>query len=144
MIIRPATEGDIPALKRLLKEMHAEVGIGKFDEERFSNTIQSVCTNSIAIVAEIDGELVGSIGISVDKWWYSNDSFLADVWTFVHPSARNTRAAALMISEARAMAKRLNAPLVLGIFNRVEIERKAKFYARQGLTPMGAWFMQEA
>ncbi|QCG94968.1 GNAT family N-acetyltransferase [Azospirillum sp. TSA2s] len=142
--IRDATDVDLPALIGLLRVMHAEVGIGRLDEPKAVGMISHVLTSGAVFVAELDGAIVGSVGLTADSWWYSQDRFLTDVWTFVHPDARKTRAAALLIGEARAMAKRLGAPLVLGLFNRVEIDRKAQFYQRLGLEPVGVWFFQEA
>lgn len=142
--IRAAPAADMPALQDLLRAMHAEVGIGRLDEAKAAGMIHHVLTNGAVFVADLDGVIVGSIGLTADSWWYSQDRFLTDVWTFVHPDARKTRAAALLIGEARGMAKRIGAPLVLGLFNRVEIDRKAQFYQRLGLEPVGVWFFQEA
>lgn len=142
--IRDAVEGDIQPLFDMLCDMHAEIGIGTLDREKALGAIWRTLTEGAVLVADLDGEMVGSIGLTVDSWWYSKDKFLIDVWTFVHPKARKTRAATLLIGEARAKAKRLSAPLVLGLFNRVQIDRKAHFYQRLGLEPVGVWFLQEA
>jgi GNAT superfamily N-acetyltransferase len=78
------------------------------------NGVVNVVESGRAVVATINGEIVGSIGVSLEKWWYAKDAyFLGDRWFFIYPVLRQRGVGALLLAEAHAMAVKDRIDLVL-------------------------------
>lgn len=64
-----------------------------------------VVNEEVAVMAIVDGRLVGSIGLISQDWWYNpNESFLTERWHFVLPRFQNTIVNAELLSEAQRLA----------------------------------------
>ena len=123
--------------------MHAENGLGALNMEKALGVITDVFRNGIVLVAEDDGKPIGTVGAKINSWWYSDDEYVSDYWTFVVPVARKTTAAIRLISALRETAKAMKLPLVTGPVTPIEPEEKCRFYRRLGLRPIGGLFMED-
>ena len=90
-----------------------------------------------------DGEIAGSLSLSVDELWWTDREFLRDGWFYVRPEKRGTTAACCLLDEAEKYAKELRLPLVVNVFHSGDPERAAKFLTRMGFTALGGTFIQE-
>jgi len=142
MDFRPATPDDMDALKELLREMHAENGLAPVNEEKAIATIEKVISDGMAILAERDGVLVGSVGLFPTKFWYSDTVYLADFWTYVRKDQRVTKTAMDLLRFVRVFAKETGLPIITGPVTPVDLERKTVFYRRAGFEPIGALFAE--
>ena len=142
IVVRRATENDGDSIVRLLEAMHAENGLGAVNRQKALAVIADVLSNGIALIAEDNGHPVGTVGAKVASWWYSDDEYVGDYWTFVVPEARKTSAAIRLISALRQTAKAMKLPLVTGPVTPIEPEEKCRFYRRLGLRPIGGLFME--
>ncbi len=142
--IRRATKDDFEGLSDLLCGLfHAEhmagpVGFPLNLAKAWAHILR-VLEKGVVIVAVRDGEIVGSIGLIEEEPWWSADKMTADAWFYVAPSARSSRAARELLKAADAERK---APLIIGVFNAADLERKDFFFRRQGFAPLGAWYVK--
>ncbi len=66
-----------------------------------------------ALMAEINGELVGSLGIICPDWWYGNGRFFTDRWLFVFDALHNAGVGTALIAEAAAIATAADLDLII-------------------------------
>jgi GNAT superfamily N-acetyltransferase len=66
-----------------------------------------------AIVAEIDGELVGTIGVTLMDDWYSDRQFMTNRWFFVFPTLANSGVGGALMAEAHAMSNQIGFDLAI-------------------------------
>jgi GNAT superfamily N-acetyltransferase len=76
-------------------------------------------------------EVEAVIGLRLDKFWFSDQWFLCDVFTFVHPEHRRSTRAKCLLAFAKNCAKKMNIPLLMGIMSNIRTEAKARLYERQ-------------
>jgi hypothetical protein len=103
-----STDDDVIAIHRFLlvvalPAMHAPVDpIGSLHE------IIRVTKFEAAIMAILDGKLVGTLGVIKPRWWYSfqdeRGDFLTDRWHFVLPQYWHTAVDKALIEEAHQIA----------------------------------------
>ena len=96
-----------------------------------------------AWVAEDDGEIVGSIGLQANAPWYAEMQYVSDLWTYVTPEYREHGVAGRLIEIAKDYAAEMEMPLMMGIFNDVDVERKIKFFEKMGFRMVGAQFLMD-
>jgi N-acetylglutamate synthase-like GNAT family acetyltransferase len=144
--IREATQDDVPALMDLLRLMHDENGMAPIDVAKVLNHVLHVLRDGRVLVAEIDGRIVGSLGLELKSWWYSQASFIGDHWFFVSPNHRTSSAAIDLVNAARRLSKRAAVPLLLGVLTPADTERKNLFFRRKfpTLKPVGELFIEGA
>lgn len=138
-IIRAAVSADIPGVFRLLQEMHRELPMMSVDDPKALAFIEHLLETGFILVAEADGKIVGSIGIGPQQWWFSDDWFLADYWTFVSKDSRRSQIAPEMLTRIKEFADKAGMPLMMGIFSLEQVKRKNKLY-RKHFKPMGEVF----
>ena len=138
---RLAVKTDVPVIFSLLEGMH-----GEFDEmlppinpEKLYRAIEE-SVNVCVIIAENKGKIVGSIGLYVMEWWFSDSKSLADNWTYVAPGSRRSKAATLMVRKAKEFSDRAGVPLMMGVFSPIQTDKKNTFYRRH-FKPMGEMFV---
>jgi hypothetical protein len=70
--------------------------------------------DSFAVLAEINGEIVGSLGIMKTAWWYNTKAFfLADRWVFCYPVLWNKGVGARLLAEAGVISKSAEMPIII-------------------------------
>lgn len=90
-VIRLAeTEEDVTNIHRFLMIVAAPHLWGSVDVEKSLREVLRVVTTEAALMAIVDGMLVGTMGIIKPVWWYGNDEFLTDRWNFVLPQFHHT------------------------------------------------------
>ena len=138
---RIAEAEDSEALYDLLLEMHDEVGLFPLAERKVRAKIALVLDEGACFVAEVDGTIVGSIGVVPEQMWYTDDFMLADKWTFVKQNWRRSRVAIGLLRRAKEFAKRAGLPLAVGVFGAKDTARKNALFGRL-FTPVGEMFME--
>lgn len=137
-----AVAEDVDGLCDLLAVMHAENGIGRLNISKTRRVVEGVVQYGVALIALYDDErIVASIGLEHQPWWYSDDFYVGDRWTFVHPDYRRSKIATRLLRQARNYAKALGLPLLMGPLTPNQPERVDKLYARH-FQPIGRIFME--
>ena len=76
------------------------------DVVRSLEEVIRVTKEEAALMAILDGKLVGTMGLIKPSWWYGNgtDGFLTDRWHFCLPQYFNGPVNDALINEAKAIA----------------------------------------
>ncbi len=156
MKIRQAAMADASTILKLCARMHGEASLDMpdIDPVKAMHRIVHVIGNGGAYVvgaAKNDGPMtvVGTIGLEVQQDWYSSSDYVADVWLYVHTEHRSLAAWRALKHLAEAMAKDLDVPVRLGVFDggrdargRTILGRKTKLYERHGYEPVAVLFQK--
>lgn len=136
--VRLALGDDFGPLLTLLKLKHEEDGQGRFDEGRVLATIVRGIARDMAVIGVIRGAtgIEASIGLYPAGWWYNTDTYLTDLWNFVHPDHRRTTGgrpshAKLLIEFAKEAATFLKRPLIMSKVLNERTEAMVRLYGRQ-------------
>ena len=86
--------------------------------------------------------MVASSGLVPGQWWYSDQTYLGDLWTYVHPDVRRGRVADELIELNKAVADRFRATLCLAVSTTRDTARKDALYRRH-MTPFGQSFIYQ-
>ncbi len=104
VVARPVLLGPVDAQKAV-----SEVGRVVMDPFREEGPEP----DSFAIVAEINGELVGTIGVVTMEDWYGHRKFMTNRWFFVFPQIANSGIGAALLADAGAMCAQIGMDLVI-------------------------------
>jgi GNAT superfamily N-acetyltransferase len=150
MIVRKATETDLPQYLVLAQAFHAASpmhGAIEFDVPGYSQFyLSSLQNDSVGIwLAEIDGQIVGICG-AVAYPLYFNPSALVvqELWWWLTPASRGSGAGGQMFKQIEQWAKEKNAAALFMIA--LEDNRAKKMenlYIRAGFKPMERTFIKE-
>lgn len=107
------TDQEIVNLFRFLCLMALPTVIGRIDEKTALLEVNRLCKEDIPIQADIDGELVGALGLLRVKWWYGPDRFMTDRWFFIYPALRNRGVGAALLAEAGTLGLQAGCPVII-------------------------------
>lgn len=144
MILRAATIEDLSELYAMLMVMHSGTvdGTSPINSEKIKTAINNVLHRGAAIVAEVDGKIVGSIGGMQTSDWWSDKLYLADLWFFVYKEHRKSRAALRLVKSFLEIGQNTNIKVKLGHVYSGDIDRKDNFYERLGMAKVGSLYME--
>lgn len=136
------TYDDIPIVVELGRHMHEESSYRtlKYSPEKVSKFIESVLDDmsSLALVAEMDGLIVGMFGAHLTQHYFSYDLIAEDHVFYVSPSARGTSAAVRMIKQYMDWAIGVGAKFyTVGISCEVRNEITERFFEKLGFRNSG-------
>lgn len=139
--------------KILSEELFHENGTFSLSEKRAREFIRSAVNNEGGIIGIIEenGVVAGSIGMSLGRFWYSDDWHVEEFWNFVRIPYRNHRSqdgkniirsfyAEDLINFGKWVAESMGYVLNIGIISTTRTEAKCRLYARN-LQPVGQFFM---
>jgi hypothetical protein len=106
------TDDHAMAIHRFLLVVAREAMIGKVDHQKSAAEVWRVMVDEAALMLIHDGKMVGTMGLIVPDWWYSNDRFMTDRWHFVLPAYKNTDHAKLLKQEALKLAAAAGLPFI--------------------------------
>ena len=144
MEIRQATVLDSSFILSMLVAMHeeSEFKLGPIDPKKFSQSVLSVINDGICLVAiGDDNKFLGSIGGVYSSEWWTNETILGDIWFYVYPEHRNTKAAIQLIKKFIEAGDGMN--IKLGHVYNGDLNRKDNFYERLGLVKAGSTYVKE-
>jgi hypothetical protein len=145
MQILRAGGAEVSALYVMLKEMHSntELNVSPIDDYKLLNKINEVVHKGVVLVSVENNMITGSIaGMTTSDWW-SNESFVSDIWFYVTPSKRKSRAAIMLIKAFIKVAKDAKLKVRLGHIYSGDLDRKDKFYERLGLVKAGSTYVEK-
>jgi hypothetical protein len=145
--VRIATQADVDELFDVLTEMHAEQFVLPMDGPKVRDVLINATLPAIekrrGIIGVIGqpGRLEGSIGLMLERTWYSSDLCLWDAWQYVKPEYRSTTGSKDMIAWAKGISDHFQVPLMVGIVSSERTQAKVRLLRRQMGDPVGAFFM---
>lgn len=150
MIVRKATEADLPQYVILAQSFHAASpmhGSIEFDTSGYSQFyLSSLQNDSIGIwLAESDNEIIGICGAIAYPLYFNPSALVVqELWWWLTPASRGKGAGAQMFQQIEHWAKEKNAAALFMIA--LEDERAKKMenlYIRAGFKPMERTFIKE-
>jgi hypothetical protein len=94
---------------KFLVPLHREAGFPEdlvpFDYAKALHSVKRCILEGAPIMAEVDGELVGFLGLMPYEHWYSSAPLLADQFFYIRPDHRNTEVFERLLAECRAIAE---------------------------------------
>jgi len=145
LIVR-ATVSDLDDVYEFLSKNfypeHDFPGETGLSEEKARDYMFRYLQGGVVFNALQNGKIVGSISLGEASLWWSEDRYLGDGWFYVLPKARKSRVAIRLINEAFRYGEERGLPVVIGIWNADDIDRKDKFFIRKGMKRIGAWYMK--
>lgn len=153
-LVRLAGPADEGALLDLLMELKFHNNSFNFqvDDARVGEHIQMGTRDKGGMHGVIDapdrpGVLAGSIGIVLDRWWFSSEWGLAQIWLFVRPEYRKgTRYADDLVNWAKERRAEMEAaagrPILMAnaVVSEERLDAKLRFWKRHSGEMIGAIF----
>jgi GNAT superfamily N-acetyltransferase len=120
---------------------HREVGLFPFSVSKFVEAWEN-CMRREWLCGVIGGvgKLEGACLMAPATVWYSDRVFLNEQFIYVYPRYRASSNSKELLRFAKKQADKSNMNLLIGIMNRVDLDRKIKLYQRQFGQPLGAFF----
>ncbi len=150
MLVRKATETDLPEYIKLAQAFHAASpmhGSIEFDVAGYSQFyLSSLQNDDVGIwLAEIDGQIVGICGaIAYPMYFNPSARVVQELWWWLTPASRGSGAGGQMFKQIDQWAKEKNASALFMIA--LEDNRAKKMenlYIRAGFRPMERTFIKE-
>ena len=150
MIVRKATETDLPQYLVLAQTFHAASpmhGSIEFDVPGYSQFyLSSLQNDSVGIwLAEIEGQIVGICGAVAYPLYFNPAALVVqELWWWLTPASRGSGAGGQMFKQIEQWAKEKNAAALFMIA--LEDNRAKKMenlYIRAGFKPMERTFIKE-
>ncbi|HKJ72717.1 MAG TPA: GNAT family N-acetyltransferase [Alphaproteobacteria bacterium] len=138
-----------PDIEPLMRAFYAEHNMGglthlPLNVAKARNHANRYFTAGVVFGAYEGAVLAGSIALGPSTMWWSDSPILSDGWFFVHPKYRNGTVATRLLKAAKQYAEARGLPLYVDVSHSVDLERKAKFFERQGFTAAGSSFVYGA
>jgi len=144
MIIRRAVPEDVSEIHKMLIDMYSRIEIpaSPLSEKKVLDVVKSAMEKGIVIVAEVEGKIIGSLGGMANSDWWSEQKHLSDIWFYVSPDKRNSRAAVKLVKCFIKIGKEIKMKVKLGHYYSGDIERKDKFFDRLGFVKAGSLYTE--
>ena len=144
MIIRRAVPEDVSQIHKMLIDMYSRIEIpaSPLSEKKVLDVVKSAMEKGIVIVAEVEGKIIGSLGGMTNSDWWSEQKHLSDIWFYVSPDKRNSRAAVKLVKCFIKIGKEIKMKVKLGHYYSGDIERKDKFFDRLGFVKAGSLYTE--
>lgn len=115
--IRAAASGaDVLAIHRfMLDNAVAEMAEVPVDSDVYLEHIAGTARDGVALMATVDGELVGYLGIRASRYCYAQEQFLHDDGLYVLPRHRDGDVFMALLQEAKGIAE--HAGMILKIID---------------------------
>lgn len=141
--VRMATHGDAEAIYDLLQLLKDENAIFEMSSDKVRETIKRATDHQGGMigVVEQDGKIVGTVGLFISQFWYTQTHHVEEYWNFVHPEYRRSNFAKDLINFAKWVNENMGLVLLMGIISTSRTKAKVELYARMLNQPVGAYFM---
>lgn len=143
MIPRYATQADEAQMMDLCRTLHADNGLFNLDEGMVRKMLYRAFNREGGIIGVIDGEneIAAAIYILLSNFWYSKDTHLEELFSFVRPAYRKSDYARQLLAFAKECQKAIGVPLVIGVLTNQRMEAKVNLYRKKLGKPAGAFFV---
>lgn len=114
--IRAPVDTDVPFFAAEFTKAVKESALASFpvNAEKLLSMMTHVARSNMAMIAEDDGKPVGVLALMESTHAFSDKPYISDIWFYVLPQYRATRAAHLLLMKARGYAEHAKAPILIG------------------------------
>ena len=142
--VRLAGPEDTDRVYDFLVDLHKENGLFELDRSSARNVIERGTHHDggLIYIIEHKNEIRASIGLVMDRHWYSDQWYLLELWTYINPKYRTYGYVDILIDKAKESADRLHIPLQIGVLSTHRTDAKVRLYQRK-MPFAGAFFFYE-
>lgn len=142
--VRCATRQDEGPLMEMCRRLHAENGLFSFSEAKVGDLIGKALGPPLGTIIGVIGEegaLQASTCLVYDKYYYTEEWHLGELWNFVDKDHRKSRNAEALVNFGDRLAKKMGCPFVTGIITNKQMAGKVRLYRRLLGYAAGAFFI---
>lgn len=140
-VVRPAALSDASRILDLLLDGHAlEWPQISLNVDKGRAVIAHVITDGICMVAEDGDDIVGSFGLQLCDWWYSDEMFWALPWLYVRPDRRRGIIGIKFLRAIRRFGLRSPVFVIPTLWTRTDAARKSVLFSRY-FEPLGGAYI---
>lgn len=140
--VRIAIPNDEEAIYQLLKNhLYSENALFPLSENKARETIRRACNHDNAMIGVIENEsgIVATVGLFLSQYWYTDATYLDELWNHTHPDHRKSDYAKNLIDFSKWANENIGVVLMMGIMSTIRTEAKVRLYSRK-LQMIGAFF----
>ncbi len=142
-MITEATLNDIYPQYKLLRE--AKKGFAyptkEHNAEKAIDQLSVCAEQGLNFLAKKDHTIVGCMVLCYDQLWFSDESFLVDLAYYVDEKHRKSSIALRLLKASKNRAEELGLPLHISVTYGTDVERKEKFFLRNGFKKIGGNYL---
>lgn len=144
--VRLATQDDAQALLETLYFGYLDdrVGLGlKPDPKMMRPFIELILTPGrgfVGIIEDATGEIAASIGIVVDRHWYSSEWVMMEKWVYVAPECRGGGHIDRLFDFLHTVKRETGLPLITSLMTKERLAAKERLWGKHG-AKIGAIFL---
>ncbi len=129
LTIRLATDDDLMTVLMLVHKMGADYPI-PIDDSKVLSRVQDTIKQGLVLLVLKDMEVVATTGLIATDWWFSQDMFLRDVFTVIHPKHRSLSVFKALMEAVKELSDKMGLPVVMGVMTPTDTKRKIALYER--------------
>jgi hypothetical protein len=100
-----------------------------------------IINGALFVARDADGTVVGAIAGRETEYWFSTSGYVREGFYYVSARARASRAAVLLLRSLKAWAAQKGMPLICGVSSADQVERKDRFFERNGMRRIGGLYV---
>jgi len=140
--VRVATPQDRASVVDLIHLLHDENGLFSLSDRKVEQQLDRYYKGGTAILGVIGpiGAVEGSIFLSIEEPYYSEDLQLTELWNMVHPAHRTKDHVGKLLDFAKRCSDETQLTLMIGIISNKRTAAKLRIYGKK-LEPAGGFFV---
>lgn len=141
-MVRRAQPDDFPRIMEMCAALHHENGVLAVDWWLVEQIIMDGINNKNGIIGVIGplGSIEAMTYLKFSNMWYSAEIMLEELFLYVMPEKRKSTHAKSLLTFAKASAKALKCPLLIGVISNERTMGKLRMYRRVLGEPIGGFF----
>lgn len=101
----------------MLEQFHAEQGLAPLNIEKFRRLVMGQIDLELVFVADLDGEIIGGIGLRESEYSYSDHTYLHDFFIYILPEHRGGPEMGEFFAIARELSEAFGITCYLAVTN---------------------------
>lgn len=140
--VRIAGAADEEEIMAMCRRLHSENGMFPMDDEKVRSILQKAFNRDGGILGVIGnpGNIEAAIYMMISTFWYSNETHLEELFSYVLPENRKSTNALDLVEFAKWCSDYSKFKLVIGIQSNDQTMAKVRLYRRRLGEPIGAFF----
>ena len=141
-ILAKAKDSNIAELINILVLMPDEANTiyPPYNKQLMARYLKGLIANELVLVLFHDQKIVGTIGGSITRWWWSESKMLINTFFFVKEEHRTYDNAKKLIMGFNQIAEKNLVPVILATSDAKDMERKDMLFEKLGLRKLGSQY----
>ena len=141
-ILAKAKDSNIAELINILVLMPDEANTiyPPYNKQLMARYLKGLIANELVLVLFQDQKIIGTIGGSITRWWWSESKMLINTFFFVKEEHRTYDNAKKLIMGFNQIAEKNLVPVILATSDAKDMERKDMLFEKLGLRKLGSQY----